>query len=536
MKTPVLIIGSGLAGLSTAYRLAQMGVECTVVTKASEMDLGTNSAYAQGGIVYRPEGEDVEDLIADILAAGAGINSRQAVDQISEDGIDMVREVLLDDLKVPFDRVDGKLSFTREAAHSSARIIHSKDQTGKVIMESFKRVLLNHPKVTFLYRHMLVDLLTTAHHCSGYEMKYEQNWCIGSYLLDLDSGEVKTMTSYYTVLATGGIGQLYEHHTNAEHAYGSGLAVATRANVRIINAHFVQFHPTALWSPKTGRRFLISEALRGEGARLKNNDGRYIMDSFSHKDLESRAVVSRAVLEDMEKTGDDYVLLNLADYYHGSVPLSERFPSIYDQCMKQGIDMGKDSIPVVPAQHFFCGGIKVGKHGHTELPGLFAVGEVSCTGVHGANRLASTSLLECLTWGTEAGKTIAGVIEDLEQDPDGYLQQSFDVVLPWESFGDAFCDESVVEQKKDQIRALMWENVGVLRTQEKLFFARDELRSLWKDIQVLYSVHELSEPLLELRHMIESAYLIAHSAASYTNLKDSLGGHVVVKGRRNEME
>lgn len=528
MKTKVLIIGSGLAGLSTAYRLAQAGVECVVVTKAKTTDAGTNSVYAQGGVVYRPDDDSAELLMNDIMDAGGSINSQSAVEYMSRSGVDLVGEVLLEDLKVPFDRHDGQLSFTREAAHSVSRIIHAQDQTGKAIMDSFKKALVNHSKVTFLYRHMLVDLLTTAHQCSGYQMKYEQNWCIGAYVMDLDSGDVKPLRSYYTVLATGGIGQLYQYHTNAEHAYGSGLAAATRADVRVINSHFVQFHPTALWSPRKGRRFLISEALRGEGARLLNSDGEYIMEAFPQKDLESRAVVSRAILEDMKRTGDDYVFLDIKSFYKGSVPLDKRFPKIFEVCMAEGIDIREQMVPVVPAEHFFCGGIKVGQHAETELPGLFAVGEVSCTGVHGANRLASTSLLECLTWGTEAGKTIAGLIEQSEESGSDYRDQSFDLVIPWKSFGDKYCDEQLIESEKDAIRRVMWENVGILRTEEKLFDARDELRSRWKKIQGWYAQYALSESLLELRHLVESAYLIAHSAASYTNLKDSVGGHIIM--------
>ncbi len=527
VHTPVLIIGSGLAGLSAAYSLAQRGVECTVVTKATDVELGTNTLYAQGGIVSRPDGDSPKALADDILKAGAGINSLEAVQQMCAEGVDLVQQVLIDDLHIPFDTVEGSFSYTQEAAHQVPRILHVKDHTGKTIMEFLKRATADHPKIRFLSSHVLVDVLTTAHHCTGYEMKYEQNWCIGAYLYDLQSQQVQTVTARYTLLATGGIGQLYQFHTNAEHAYGSGLAVANRAGVRVINAHFVQFHPTALWTADSGRRFLISEALRGEGARLMNHEGELLMDAYEKKDLESRAIISRALAEELEKSGEEHVYLNIADYYTGSVALSERFPAIYQQCLMKGIDISKDPIPVVPAEHFFCGGIKVGKHGHTELPGLFAVGEVSCTGVHGANRLASTSLLECLTWGTKSGETIAGLVQDAESKSPGYLEKAFALVKPWESFGTAIADPELVAREKDQIRKLMWSHVGILRTEEKLIEARDELRKRWGVVHELYTTHALSEDLLELRHMVEAAYLIAHSAASYTNIQDSLGGHVL---------
>jgi len=522
MKTSALIIGSGLSGLVTAYRLAEQGVECVLVSKDPEVIEESNSVYAQGGIVYRGEKDSAEMLEKDIMNAGDGISSPEAAHQLATDGIDLVKSFLMEDAEVPFDRHDGQLSLTREAAHQVNRIIHVRDHTGRAIMESLWKQVREHERITVLSGHVLVDLLTSGHSSRGYEMKYRRNWCLGAYLYDIEKSEVKKVFAPFTVLCTGGIGQIYEHHTNGEHAFGSGLAVANRARVRIINARFVQFHPTALWSDKPGRRFLISEALRGEGGRLLKQDGNFLMAEGD--DLASRAVVSRAIMESLEETGDEHVWLDLASHYQGDVPISERFPTIYQHCLELGIDIAKDPIPVVPAEHFFCGGIAVDLDGQTELPGLFAAGEVACTGVHGANRLASTSLLECLTWGAKAADRIA----HLQREVPPYLGRAFELVDDWESFGDEVCTEAELSPIREQIRSLMWKKVGILRSRESLFAARDELRQLWRKIDQLYTTHALSEPLIEIRHMVETAYLIAHSASSHTSLsEDSLGGHIL---------
>jgi|CXWL01.1.fsa_nt_gi L-aspartate oxidase len=531
MRIPVLIIGSGLAGLITAYRLAELGVECMVVTKDESVLQGSNSVLAQGGIIYRPPNDSPTALIEDILAAGDRINSQKAVEQLATQGVDFVRQYLIDGVKVPFDHRGNDIDFTQEAAHGAARIIHVKDHTGQAIMEALWQVTKHHPKIKFLTGHILVDLLTSGHNCRGYEFKYQKNRCLGAYLYDVHSDTVKTVLANNTVLCTGGIGQVYEYHTNSVHAYGSGLAAANRARVRIINSRFVQFHPTALClpvpkagSPRKGRRFLISEALRGEGARLMNHDGQYFMDRFPQKDLESRAVVSRAIMEELQSSQREFVYLNLFEYYRGSIPIPERFPSIYQECLKEGIDITREPIPVIPAEHFFCGGIAVDLNGKSELDGLYAAGEVACTGVHGSNRLASTSLLECLTWGVKAAESIAIAAKqnDLGRD------QAFALVEDWQSFGTAKSDPVEIELEKDRIRRLMWANVGIIRSKDRLFRAKEELQLIWKSVEKRYAESALSEPLIELRHMAETAWIITNSASSHTNLmKDSLGGHVL---------
>lgn len=542
MRTPVLIIGSGLAGLTTAHRLAEQGIDCTIVTKDSSVLEGSNSVYAQGGIIYRPPKDSPQMLVEDILAAGDRINSEKAVHQLATEGVDLVKEVLIDQARVPFDREGNHLSFTQEAAHRLERIIHVKDHTGRAIMESLWALLKDHPRITVLSGHVLVDLLTSGHNCRGFDFKYERNRCLGAFLYEIKTGQVKKVLAENTVLCTGGVGQVYEYHTNAEHAYGSGLAAANRARVRIINARFVQFHPTTLWTTSTaagrrdGRRFLISEALRGEGARLMNTKGEYFMDRFPKGELESRAVISRAIMEELQQTQSEYVLLNLADHYKGPVPIAERFPSIYQECIREGIDITREAIPVIPAAHFFCGGVAVDLSGRTELAGLYAAGEVSCTGVHGANRLASTSLLECLTWGAKVADDIhvtsdkghlTGEIQRSHV-KDQLLERAFELVEDWQSFGNVPADVSEIELEKDQIRSLMWDHVGIIRTKDRLLRAKEELQRIWKGVEKKYAESALSEPLIELRHMAETAWIITNSASSHTNLlKDSLGGHVL---------
>jgi len=526
MRTPVLIIGSGLAGLATAYRLAKQGIDCTVVAKDLKQIQRCNSVYAQGGIIYRSPDDSSEDLIEDIMAAGARINYLPAVQQLATEGVDLVKEVLIDEVGVPFDRNGEDLSVVQEAAHSRARIIHVKDYTGKAIMESLYKKVIHNPRITWLSGHVLVDILTSGHHCRNYEFKYQGNRCLGAFMLDVTTGKVKKVLADHTVLCTGGIGQIYQYHTNSAHAYGGGLAAANRARVRIINSRFVQFHPTALWSEKKGRRFLISETLRGEGARLMNQKGEYFMDKFPLKDLESRAVVSKAIMEELNESGEQFVYLNLADHYTGDLSISERFPSIQQRCLEEGTDINKDPIPVVPAEHFFCGGIVVDLDARTDLDGLYAAGEVACTGVHGANRLASTSLLECLTWGVKAADDIGSRVNSDESRET--LQRAFDLVDEWKYFGEKDADDTLIQAEKDKIRSLMWNNVGIIRTKEKLYEARDLLREWWSSVEKMYEEYPISESLIELRHMAETAYIITNSASSHTSLiEDNLGGHVL---------
>src|SRR5258707_4938784 len=318
------------------------------------------------------------------------------------EGPRVVRELLLDEIHVPFSTSEeGELDLTQEGAHSLPRIIHAGDATGRAIEVSLLNRVKSEPNVTLATELTAIDLLTTHHHPADIQVRYRlRNECAGAYLLDNRTNEVYTIFADYTVLATGGVGQIFLHTTNTRSSLGDGVVMARRAGARIMNAEYVQFHPTAL-ADKKANHFLISEALRGEGARLRNQKGEYFMEKYSPvlKDLAPRDVVARAIVEELTTNKDEFVYLDLANFYHGHEAIAERFLNIRKACADIGVDIERDPIPVVPAAHYFCGGILANNMGETTLTRLYAIGETSCTGLHGGNRLASTSLLEGLTWG-----------------------------------------------------------------------------------------------------------------------------------------
>src|SRR5438874_5893392 len=407
---PVLVIGTGIAGLTASFCLAGAGIKVLLVTKAADPK-DCNTFWAQGGIIYEGENDSPAKLIEDIIRAGAGLSSEEAVRFLAIEGPRVVKELLLDEMHVPFSvSEEGELDLTQEGAHSIPRIIHSGDATGRAIETSLLNRVKNEPNITLVTEMTAIDLLTTQHHPTDIQVRYGlSNECAGAYLLDNRTNEVFTSFSDFTILATGGIGQIYLHTTNTRNAIGDGVVMARRAGARIMNAEYVQFHPTAL-ADKKANHYLISEALRGEGARLKNQKGEYFMEKYSPtlKDLAPRDVVARAIVEEMTRSKDEFVYLDLANHYKGHQPIKERFPNIARACAEIGVDIASDPIPVVPAAHYFCGGVLANTSGETTLSRLYAIGETSCTGVHGGNRLASTSLLEGLTWGYYAAVSIRG--------------------------------------------------------------------------------------------------------------------------------
>jgi L-aspartate oxidase len=366
---PVLIIGTGIAGLSTAFSLARAGIPVLLVTKAAEPS-DCNTFWAQGGIIYRGENDSTAKLVEDIIQAGAGICSEEAVKFLATEGPKVVKKILLDDVHVPFSKTDeGELDLTQEGAHSVSRIIHAGDATGRAIELALLNRVKDEPNITLATSMTAIDLLTTHHHPTDIQIKYRlTNECIGAYLLDNVTNEVFTVFADYTVLATGGVGQIFLHTTNTRHSLGDGVVMAHRAGARIMNAEYVQFHPTAL-AHKKANHFLISEALRGEGARLKNLRGEYFMEKYSPtlRDLAPRDVVTRAIVEEMTNSKEDHVLLDLSNHYNGHEPIRERFPNIYRECQEIGVDIETEPIPVVPAEHYFCGGILVNNFGESTL-------------------------------------------------------------------------------------------------------------------------------------------------------------------------
>jgi L-aspartate oxidase len=506
--TPVLVIGAGLAGCITALRLADQGIPVTLLS-ATHNTQNANSWLAQGGIIHRaPDRDDAGKLERDILTAGHHLNLPEAVRFLSLEGPKAVDELLIDRLGVPFDRQspDSPWDLTREGGHSSQRILHSADHTGHTIMEHLSRTVRDHPAVTWREGYTAVDLLTSHHHTRGMTYRYQlENRCCGAFVLNETTGVVETMLADITVLATGGAGQVYLHTSNAATATGSGITMAGRAFVRLMNMEFMQFHPTTLFHMEP-KRFLITEALRGEGARLFNAKGEYFMQKRDPRgDLAPRDIVARAIVDELLSSGEPCVFLDLSGVRQN---LAERFPTVLRSCLDRGIDIRTEPIPVVPAAHYFCGGILVDLAGRTSLNGLYAVGECSCTGVHGANRLASTSLLEALLWGKSAADDIAA---RHKAGPDNAALLA--EIEDWRPSGREHNDDpALIAQDWASIRSTMWNYVGITRTTARLTRAFEDLRDLSRHIHDFYRSTPLSRPIVDLFHGCRTAYLITQAA------------------------
>ena len=517
--TDILVIGSGIAGCSAALTAADAGLTVTLVTAGSDLSSG-NTPLAQGGIVYESPDETPHDLERDILTAGWNQNHLKAVRYLCRRGPQVVRELLIDRLKVPFERDNGGFLLVREGGHSVPRILFCADHTGKNIIDALRRAVLGNPGIHLLTGCTAIDLLTTHHHSRHLDFSYSlANHCVGAYLFDQADGRVRTVLADHTVLATGGIGQVYVHTTNTPGSIGSGLAMAYRAGARILGAEYVQFHPTTLYAGKRkgGQRFLVSEAVRGEGARLVDSEGRAFMERHDSRcDLAPRDIVTRAIMEELLASGEECVYLDASHLEHDP---AERFPTIYQACRDMGVDMRTDPVPVVPAAHYFCGGVLVDNHGRTTLERLYAAGECSCTGVHGANRLASTSLLEGLLWGVSAGEDIVK-----RRSRQSRLSRKLcDSIPDWESPGDIENeDPALIAQDWATIRNTMWNYVGISRSADRLGRAFSDMRKLSKNLQDFYKKTPISRPIIDLFHGCQAAYII--TLAALRN-KDSRGCH-----------
>jgi len=503
-----VVIGSGIAGLSFALKAANHG-SVAVVTKRKGAD--TNTAWAQGGIACVTSDEDSFELhVRDTLEAGAGLCDETVVRTIVTEAPARIQDLI--DLGLEFDEreVSGHREFDlgREGGHSKRRVLHVRDVTGKEIENVLLRELGRQPHVDLLENHMAVDLITAAK--IGFAA---EDRCLGVYGLDEMTGEVETIRSDRIVLATGGCGKVYLYTTNPDIATGDGVAMAWRAGATIANMEFVQFHPTCLFHPKA-KSFLISETVRGEGGILRNNRGEDFMKRYdSRGSLAPRDIVARAIDSEIKRSGAQCVFLDITD--KPVEFLRERFPNIYENCLRFGIDMTKQPIPVVPAAHYQCGGIKTDLNGATSLPGLYAIGEVGCTGLHGANRLASNSLLEGLVVAHRA-------VEASARCRSAESQRAI-VVPEWQSGDVQDIDELVVIYHNwDEIRRLMWDYVGIVRTDKRLQRASARLRNLQREIREFYWNFKVSVDLLELRNLATVAALIVDSALSR---KESRGLH-----------
>ncbi len=502
VEADVLIIGAGIAGLSCALHLARdREREIIVITREADPE-ESSTRYAQGGIATLGPGDSAELFVEDILRAGAGLSLRRAAEIVAREGPKLVQEVLVEEAEVPFDRTPrGELHYTREGGHSVPRILHVGDHTGAAIAAALHSLLKRFPNVRFETRKTAVDLITFPHHARDPLTVYDPITCHGAYVLDQESGEVRRYIAGATVLATGGLGRIYRYTTNPPGARGDGLAMAHRAGARVINAEYIQFHPTTLAVPE-GENFLISEAVRGEGGRLLTPDGRRFMESYAPewKDLAPRDVVARAIHREMTLHGYPYVLLDVSPIEN----FAERFPTIYRKCREVGIGVPREPIPVVPAAHYFCGGVWTDEWGRTTIRNLYAVGEVACTGLHGANRLASTSLLEGLVFGDRAARDIART-NPKPIDPDA--------VPPWEHPTDGVAaDPALIHRDWRSIQYTMWYYVGLSRDAHRLARAIRDLHHLWEDIVDFYRRAVLTDSLLGLRNGVQAALIVAEAA------------------------
>lgn len=514
-NTDVLIIGTGVAGLSAAIKLAEKKLNVTIVTREKRPEV-TNTYWAQGGIIYSPKDlNDQEDLIQDILKASAFTSNIEAAKILAHRSAEIIDEILIHKSHTDFAKdAEGELLFTREAAHSRGRIIYNGDMTGKAIQLSLLNFLSDvekFPNVSFLTSHTAIDLITPNHHGVDITQRYEENQVLGAYLLDQESREVRKVLAKITVLATGGIGALYLHHSNSEGARGDGHAMAHRAGAYVTNMEFIQFHPTTFYNRSSHRRFLISEAVRGEGGKLINAKGEAFMSKY-HPDAElaPRDVVARAILEEMIAGKEDCVYLDIS--HKDEEYLKNRFPTIYAYCLENKVDITKGPIPVVPAAHYTCGGVKTDLKGRTNLKKLYAVGEVACTGLHGANRLASTSLLEGLTWGYIAAEDILTYIHDVND-------YQLDKIKDWTQ-GHEEVDLALITQDQLTVKQTMWNYVGLSRSKNRLNRARAMFIELQDEISKFYKNAKLHDELIGLRNGVEVAFMVLN--ASLRN-KQSVG-------------
>jgi L-aspartate oxidase len=493
----VLVIGSGGAGLSLALRLpAQIRV---AVLSKSRVEEGS-TLYAQGGISAVTDPEDsFEAHIRDTLISGAGLNRPEAVRFAIEKAPDAIRWLI--DLGVPFTRhtnTHGHQDYhlTREGGHSTRRVLHAADATGRAIENTLATKARDRTNITLFENHIAVDLITAA------KLGHRENRCLGAYILNRDLNQVEVFAARCVVLATGGASKVYLYTSNPDTSTGDGIAMAWRAGCRVANLEFNQFHPTCLYHPKA-KSFLVTEAVRGEGGRLLLPDKTPFMLNFDERgDLAPRDIVARAIDHEMKRLGLEYVLLDIS---HKPAPfIKEHFPTVYARCRELGYDMTLEPIPVVPAAHYTCGGVMTDLQGCTDLPGLYAIGEVSCTGMHGANRMASNSLLECLVFAASASEDIATRLAAASQPP---ALPEWDVSRVRDSD-----EEVVVSHNWDELRRCMWNYVGIVRTSKRLQRAARRVELLQQEIQEYYSNFTISNDLLELRNLAQVAELIIRSA------------------------
>ena len=497
LQCDVLIIGSGLAGLTSALKLADHK-KILIVSKREIED--SSSQWAQGGIAAVMSNEDsVESHVKDTEFVGGGLCNHKVATFVASRGHDAI--AWLNGLHVPFsrDEVSHELHLTKEGGHSHRRVVHVKDATGRAIQSTLSEKVKAHPNITILENHIAVDLITEKKSLKVEKIK--SNRCLGAYLLNNKTGKVITVASQETILAAGGVSKVYLYTTNPDVSTGDGVAMAWRAGCRVANMEFIQFHPTCLYHPKA-KSFLISEIVRGEGGLLKLPDGSRFMDQYDERgELASRDIVARAIDFEMKKRGIDCVYLDIS---HKSPEfIQSQFPTIYARCLELGIDITKEPIPVVPAAHYSCGGVMTNLSGQTDLAHLYAIGETAYTGLHGANRLASNSLLECLVF----GDAVAHHILQSKVDKSSFT-------LPhWDESRVTDADEEIlITHTWNELRRFMWNYVGIVRTNKRLSRALHRIHMLRNEVHEFYTNFRVSHNLIELRNLLQVAELIVESA------------------------
>jgi L-aspartate oxidase len=510
VRCDFLVIGSGIAGLSFALKAAPHGKVC-VVTKAKMADCNTH--YAQGGIaavMYEPD--NFAKHVRDTMVAGAGYCDEEVVRMVVSEAPARIKELI--EMGVDFDKkADGTLDMAMEGGHTEHRILHHKDSTGAAIEEVLVRKVREHKSIEIFEDHFAIDLLT-QHNLGEYVTReWKDIRCYGAYVADLKTSKVKTFLSKVTVLATGGCGNIYLTTTNPSVATGDGVAMVHRANGMLENMEFIQFHPTSLYNPNVRPSFLITEALRGFGAELRNSAGEKFMPRYHVRgSLAPRDVVARAIDNEMKLRGDDYVFLDCT-HLNGD-ELQSHFPHIYEKCLAGGIDITMKMIPVVPAAHYSCGGVRVDKNGRSSIDRLYAIGEVSSTGLHGANRLASNSLIEAAVYAHRAADDASRRMADL----------SFEEQIPsWNYHGTTHLEEMIlVTQNYKELQMIMSNYVGIVRSDLRLARAKTRLEIIYQETEHLYKRSILSRKLIELRNLIAAGYLVIKMAQ---NRQESLGLH-----------
>ncbi|MCH6256965.1 FAD-dependent oxidoreductase [Puniceicoccaceae bacterium K14] len=501
VSTDCLVIGAGLAGCAYAHYASKLGLTVTLLCP-DELTVGTNSQWAQGGIIYDTSYQP-EQLKKDIFTASDSSANPEAVSFLVEKGQDAVQSFLLDILDIPFDRDgEGELKFTREGGHSDKRIIFAKDVTGKEILKKVHEHVAGLSNVRVLDRTIAVDLLTLSHNSSKIIDKYKPITCMGAYALDTETGDVNAIIAKKTILSTGGLGQIFQNSTNQTSMVGHGVAMAHRVGARVIDLEYVQFHPT-VFLKKNCQLFLVSEAVRGEGGILVNGSGKAFMDTqHPMKSLAPRDIVARAIHRELISTGDNCVYIDLSSKSPSFI--KDRFPMIYERSLACGVDITKEPIPVAPAAHYTCGGVFADLQGRTSVKNLNAIGEAACTGLHGANRLASTSLLECLV---SAQATAEADGKDVSES--GFYLPT---VKAWQSPSDT-ADEVLIRQDMKLIKSTMWNYVGLIRSPKRLLRARKILMELDEEISSFYSGCRLTRSLIDLRNAVKTALLVVHAAS-----------------------